>query len=208
MKRFISLYIVGWVIIYNYFIPSFVTVKTITPKCCGCPDELLPDAKGRGQQFIGSSTAPRGDSYDCHKGRFEIVVLLPNSNIHYKLHNRHILYYDKTGCNSFHVCLFDSDLLVCIFFVSSAYSFTCLLILLFLFCLFCLCVWFIFCMIVCLLCFILFLFVLLVCLLFVLFYIILSFLYLFSYFMCLFVINAWLDLFVLCLFLFVLSCFV
>ena len=68
--------------------------------------------------------------YDYHKGRFEIVVLLPNSNIHYKLHNRHILYYDKTGCNSqilklkiwlkhayimVHVCLFDSDLLVCIF---------------------------------------------------------------------------------------------
>ena len=49
---------------------------------------------------MGSSTAPRGDSYDCHTGRFEIVVLLPNSNIHYKFNNRHILYYDKTGCNS------------------------------------------------------------------------------------------------------------
>ena len=36
---------------------------------------------------------------DCHTGRFEIVVLLPNSNIHYKLYNRHILYYDKTGCD-------------------------------------------------------------------------------------------------------------
>ena len=44
-------------------------------------DEPLPEAEGRGQQFIGSSTAPRGDSYDCHTGRFEIVVLLPNSNL-------------------------------------------------------------------------------------------------------------------------------
>ena len=44
-------------------------------------DELLPEAEGRGQQFIGSSRAPRGDSYDCHTGRFEIVVLLPNSNL-------------------------------------------------------------------------------------------------------------------------------
>ena len=43
-----------------------------------CP---RPSAFGLGQQFIGSSTAPRGDSYDCHKGRFEIVVLLPNSNL-------------------------------------------------------------------------------------------------------------------------------
>ena len=41
----------------------------------------MPEAEGRGQQFIGSSTAPRGDSYDCHTGRFEIVVLLPISNL-------------------------------------------------------------------------------------------------------------------------------
>ena len=35
---------------------------------------------------------------------------------------------------------------------------------------------------------------------FFLFYVTVSFLFLFSYFMCLFVTNAWLDLFVLCLF--------
>ena len=43
--------------------------------------QTIYEAEGRGQQFIGSSTAPRGDSYDCHTGRFEIVVLLPNSNL-------------------------------------------------------------------------------------------------------------------------------
>ena len=47
------------------------------------PVNCCPRPKGRGQQFIRSSTAPRGDRFDCHTGRIEIVVLLPNSNIHY-----------------------------------------------------------------------------------------------------------------------------
>ena len=51
-----------------------MTVITITPRSCGWPDELLPEAEGLGQQFIGSPTAPRGDSFDCYKGRYEIVV--------------------------------------------------------------------------------------------------------------------------------------
>ena len=43
---------------------------------------------------------PKG-KFDCHSGRFEIVVLLPNSNIHYIRYNRHILHNtcNKIGFN-------------------------------------------------------------------------------------------------------------
>ena len=45
------------------------------------PMSLLHEAEGRGQQCIGSATAPRGDSFDCCTERYEIVVLLPNSEL-------------------------------------------------------------------------------------------------------------------------------
>ena len=63
----------SWVIkqIFRIFLCNS---QIITPRCCGCPDELLPSAFGLGQQFIESSTIPRGDSFDRCTERCEIVV--------------------------------------------------------------------------------------------------------------------------------------
>ena len=36
-------------ILYSYFMPVCSIVKTITPRCCGGPDALLHEAKGRVQ---------------------------------------------------------------------------------------------------------------------------------------------------------------
>ena len=41
-------------------------VKTVSPQCCGPPDELLPEAKG--PQHFGA------DSFDWHPETYEIVV--------------------------------------------------------------------------------------------------------------------------------------
>ena len=46
--------------------------------CCPRPKatvhRVIHSTDGRGQQCIGSSTAPRGDSFDCCTERYEIVV--------------------------------------------------------------------------------------------------------------------------------------
>ena len=68
--------------VYSYFIPFCATVKTITPEvlwmtrwhCC-----LRPKAEGNSAS--GPPQHRACDSFDCCTERYEIFVLLPNSEL-------------------------------------------------------------------------------------------------------------------------------
>ena len=63
----IFFHVLTWVILF------LCNSQTITTRCCEWPDALLPSVLGLGQQCIGSSTAPRGDSFDCCTERYELL---------------------------------------------------------------------------------------------------------------------------------------
>ena len=66
--------------VYNYFIPFCATVKTITHEVLWMTRCTV--ARGRRPRANSASGHPQhrgGDSFDCCTERYEIVVLLPNS---------------------------------------------------------------------------------------------------------------------------------
>ena len=102
----------------------------------------------------------------CHTGRFEIVVLLPNTNLiqyPYYIMTRLVETFNVKSENKVETCsypgfvvqiMFACLILICLFvYLLEGLALKliyCLLILLFLFCLFCLFLWFIFCLYDCL----------------------------------------------------------
>ena len=67
--------------LYDYFIPFFATVKTISHPRCAVDDLMhcCPRPKAEGNSASGHSQHRGGDTFDCCTERYEIVVLLPNS---------------------------------------------------------------------------------------------------------------------------------
>ena len=58
------------VIVYNYFMPLWATVKSIAPDAVDDPTHY----------HTRPSTASRGEKFDCVRRRHVIVVLLPNQS--------------------------------------------------------------------------------------------------------------------------------
>ena len=63
--------------LYNYFIPFCATVKTITHEVLWMTRCTVASASGNSAS--GDPQHLVGDSFDCCTERYEIVVLLPNS---------------------------------------------------------------------------------------------------------------------------------